>query len=189
MEKELLKKLRKEYKTQMDDLTNKKVLLGKLFYQKELIEDNIIIQEYLELNRNIDSLRKDIKSMQNDIKDKTIKLYTEICMNSKDNNLYVYIDDVYDVNENLCSYYYDVISGLPKEIVISEVEEFEKNNNIIDLNSYISNSDAFSNGFDCQGSNLGINDIVKVIQKEFIMDSLDKGQDKAVQRMLIKAKK
>lgn len=189
MEKDILKELRKEYKSKTSDLASKKNLLCRLFHQKEMIEDNPIVQEYLMLNRNIESLKDDIKSMETEVKEKTVALYSNICANFSDDRLYVYIDDVYDANENFCSYYFDVLSGTAKEVIVSDVEEFERKNNVIDLNSYISNSESLSNGFDCQGSDLNIADIVRIIQREFIMNSLEKGQDVAIQKMLTKARK
>ena len=191
MEKDLLKDLRDKYRLQINELISKKNLLCKLFHQKETYEDNPIIQMYLLLNANIESLKKEIEDKEKYIKEKAIAQYTEIYTNSSQENgrLFVYVDDIYDENGNSCSYYFDAISGLSKEVLISDVEEFEKKNNVIDLISYVNNSKASFRDFDCQGSDLFINDVIKIIQKDFIINALESGQSNALYRMLSKGKK
>lgn len=188
MEKDLLKELREYYKLQIGELTHKKRLLFRMLLQKEMYEDNPIVQQYLVLNKNIESLEEEINQKKKTIQKKAINQYQEISTSyQEDKKVFVYITDIFDKDNNLCSYYFDIISGAYKEVGIEDKEEFEKNNKVISLDLYIKSNKEIANRFDCQST--GLDDIIRQIQEEFIIDSLENGHTTAVKRILSKGKK
>ena len=182
----LLKKLKEEYKAYQVDLEEAEKQLDVLMPEKEIYENNPIIKRYFELLDKIDHYEwiKESYGNKDYVNNSIIEMFDKnINTDEKDtNNIYVFMG--YDYNDKglMCSFYRNIESKAVIEIDISKSEEFETKNTVIKLkpqspeqddSEYPYSFSYFKTSFDR-------------IRDEFIIDSVQEDQEKAIQKVLSK---
>lgn len=147
---------------QINELNKDKQRLKKLQKEKDIYEDNIIIQIYLNLINEISKIENKIEQEETELDNQIMNQYEQRLKENNNETVYLYIGEVYNTKEEVCASYYELLSGIIKDVPLKDKNDFEKNNKIILLETY-----NHKNTFNCHDI-----DMLKKIRKDFIVNQI-----------------
>ena len=179
MENEILEELRNEYKERQE----KRKLLEQKKKRLEFLKNNKLVKEYIALNLELSTMSSWNPSVEDLVHTSFVYKYSD--MIKSDNDVFIYLG-TYKI-----SYSIDIVHGCENDDLVSRNDIYAdyslyqniETNKVVRMP--IKNRDCFEKEHTVMiPKTFNYNSFFNKVQKEFVMDSINKGQDVALKKVL-----